>query len=103
MSHLTCLKIVLNKPAFSNQKIVLKVLVFKIRSKDMGTSLVAQTVKHLSTIWETWVLLLAFIHEFGISLKKETATHSSIHAWKIPWTKEPSGLQSMGSQRVGHD
>jgi len=36
-------------------------------------------------------------------LEKETATHSSIHAWKIPWTQEPGGLQSMGSQRVGHD
>ena len=33
----------------------------------------------------------------------ETATHSSIHAWKIPWTEEPGGLQSMGSQRVRHD
>ena len=31
------------------------------------------------------------------------ATHSSIHAWKMPWTEEPGGLQSMGSQRVGHD
>ena len=37
------------------------------------------------------------------SLEKETAPHSSIHAWKIPWTEEPGGLQSMGSQRVGHD
>ena len=36
-------------------------------------------------------------------LEKETATHSSIHAWKIPWTEEPGGLQSMGSQRVGQD
>ena len=36
-------------------------------------------------------------------MEKETATHSSIHAWKIPWTDEPGGLQSMGSQRVGHD
>ena len=36
-------------------------------------------------------------------LEKETATHSSIHAWKIPWTEEPGGLQSMGSQRAGHD
>ena len=35
--------------------------------------------------------------------EKETATHSSIHAWKIPWTEEPGGLQSMGSQRVGHN
>ena len=36
-------------------------------------------------------------------LEKEMATHSSILAWKIPWTEEPDGLQSMGSQRVGHD
>ena len=36
-------------------------------------------------------------------LEKEMATHSSIHAWKIPWTKEPGGLQSTGLQRVGHD
>ena len=37
------------------------------------------------------------------SLEKEMATHSSILAWRIPWTEEPGGLQSMGSQRVGHD
>ena len=37
------------------------------------------------------------------TLEKETATHSSIYAWKIPWTEEPGGLQSMGSQRVGHN
>ena len=36
-------------------------------------------------------------------LEKERATHSSILAWKIPWTEEPSGLQSLGSQRVGHN
>ena len=36
-------------------------------------------------------------------LEKNMATHSSILAWKIPWTEEPGGLQSMGSQRVGHD
>ena len=36
-------------------------------------------------------------------LEKEMATHSGILAWKIPWTEEPGGLQSMGSQRVGHD
>ena len=36
-------------------------------------------------------------------LEKEMATHSSIVAWRIPWTEEPGGLQSMGSQRVGHD
>ena len=37
------------------------------------------------------------------SLEKEMATHSSVLAWKIPWTEEPGSLQSMGSQRVGHD
>ena len=36
-------------------------------------------------------------------LEKEMAMHSSILAWRIPWTKEPGGLQSMGSQRVGHN
>ena len=36
-------------------------------------------------------------------LEKGMATHSSIHAWRIPWTEEPGGLQSMGSQRVGQD
>ena len=46
-----------------------------------------------------------FRSQFKILRRKwqEMATHSSIHAWKIPWTKEPGGLQSMGSQRVGHD
>ena len=39
----------------------------------------------------------------GIFLEKEMATHSSIFAWKIPWTEEPQGLQFMQSQRVGHD
>ena len=62
-------------------------------------SLVAQTVKRLPTIQETQVRSLCREDP----LEKETATHSSIHAWKITWTKEPSGLQSMGSQRVRHN
>ena len=62
-------------------------------------SLVAQTVKRLPTMRETWVQSLGRED----LLEKEMATHSSIHAWKIPWTKEPAGLQSIGSQRVGHD
>ena len=56
-------------------------------------------VKDLPTTRETWVRSLGW----GDPLEKEMATHSSIHAWKIPWTKEPGGLQSMGLQRVGHD
>ena len=61
------------------------------------TSLVAQMVKHLPTMQETWAQSLG---QEDI-LEKEMATHSNIHAWKIPWTEEPGGLQSMGSQRVG--
>ena len=63
------------------------------------TSLVAQTVKHLSTMWETWVRALSWEDP----LEKEMAIHSSTIAWKIPWTEEPGGVQSMGSQIVGHD
>ena len=66
---------------------------------DNQTSLVAQTVKRLSTMQETWVRSLGQED----SLEKEMAIHSRTVAWKIPWTEEPGSLQSMGSQRVGHD
>ena len=62
-------------------------------------SLVAQMVKRLPTMQETRVRSLGREDP----LEKEMATHSSILAWRIPWIKEPGGLQSMGSQRVGHD
>ena len=62
-------------------------------------SLVAQTVKRLSTMRETRVRFLGREDP----LEKEMAIHSSIIAWKIPWTEEPGRLQSMGLQRVGHD
>ena len=62
-------------------------------------SLVAQTVKNLPAKWETWVRSLGWED----SLEKEMATHSSILAWKIPWTEKPGGLQYMGLQRVGHN
>ena len=65
----------------------------------MWTSLVAQTVKHLSTMQETRVRALGWKDP----LEKEMATQSSTIAWKIPWTEEPGRLLSMGSQRVGHD
>ena len=67
--------------------------------EDNKTSLVAQMVKCLSTMWETWVQSLSWEDP----LEKEMAIHSSTIAWKIPWTEEPGRLQSMGSQRVGHD
>ena len=59
----------------------------------------AQTVKRLPTMLETWVQSLGQED----LLEKEMATHSSILAWKIPWTEKPGRLQSLGSQRVGHD
>ena len=59
----------------------------------------AQLVKNLPTMQETWVLSLAWEDP----LEKEMAAHSSVLAWKIPWTEEPGGLQSMGSQRVRHN
>ena len=64
-----------------------------------SVSLVAQMVKNLPAMREIWVQPLGREDP----LEEEMATHSSIPAWKIPWTKEPGGLQSMGSQRVGHD
>ena len=62
-------------------------------------SLVAQRLKRLPAMQETWVQSLGQEDP----LEKETATHSGILAWRIPWTEEPGGLQSTGSQRVGHD
>ena len=67
--------------------------------RDSGTSLVAQMVKCLPTMWETQVQSLGSED----LLEKEMATHSSILAWKISWTEEPGRLQSMGWQRAGHD
>ena len=64
-----------------------------------GASLVAQRLKCLPAMWETQVRSLGRADP----LEKEMATHSSILARRIPWTEEPGGLQSMGSQRVGHD
>ena len=59
----------------------------------------AQTVKRLSTMWETRVQSLGQEDP----LEKEMAIHSSTIAWKIPWTEEPGGLQSMVSQSARHD
>ena len=59
----------------------------------------AQAVKNLPVMWETWVRSLGQEDP----LKKGMATHSSILAWRIPRTEEPGELQSMGSHRVGHD
>ena len=64
-----------------------------------GASLVAQRLKHLPPMRETRVRSLGREDP----LEKEMVTHSSILAWRIPWTEEPGRLQPTGSQRVGHD
>ena len=66
---------------------------------DMGASLVVQLVKNLPAVQKTQVRCLGWEDP----LEKEIATHSSMLAWKISWTEEPGGLQSMGLQRVGHN
>ena len=60
---------------------------------------VTQLVKNLTAMQETWISSLGQEDTLGEGM----ATHSSILAWRIPWTKEPGGLSSTGSQRVGHD
>ena len=62
-------------------------------------SLMAHTVKNLPAMQKTWVRSLGWEDP----LEEGMATHSSILAWRIPWTKEPGRLQYVGSQRVGHD
>ena len=61
--------------------------------------MMAQTVKNLPAVWETWDQSLSQEDP----LEKGMATHSSILAWRIPWTDEPGVLWSMGSQNVEHD
>ena len=65
----------------------------------IGASLVAQRLKHLPAMQMTWVRALVWEDP----LEKEMATHSGILAWRIPWTEEPGGLQSTGSDRVRHN
>ena len=71
----------------------------KVFSNCLWASLVALMVKRRPAMWETWVRFLGQEDP----LEKEMATHSNTLDWKIPWTEEPDTLQSMGSQRVGHD
>ena len=70
-----------------------------VSANPPGASLVAQRLKSLPLMRDTWVRSLGREDP----LEKEMATCSSILAWRIPWTEEPGGLQSVGSQRVGHD
>ena len=68
-------------------------------NKKLWTSLVVQTVKNLPAMQEMRVPSLGLEDP----LEKEMAAHSNILVLRIPWTEEPGGLQSLGSQRVGHD
>ena len=70
-----------------------------MKSPSLAVSLVAQMVKNLPAVQETWVLSLGLED----SLEEGMATHSSIVDWRIPETEEPGGLQSIGSQRGRHD
>ena len=66
---------------------------------SIWASLVAQMVKNLSAMQETWVRSLGWKDP----LEKEMASHSSIVAWRIPWTEESGRLQSVGKHRAGHN
>ena len=81
------------------KKICGKIYLYQMNVMVIIASSVAQTVKCLSAMQETWVRSLGQEDP----LEKEMAAHSSILACKIPWTAEPGRLPSMGSQRVGHD
>ena len=72
---------------------------FQALLEPSWASLAVQTIENLPAVQETWVLSLGWEDP----LEKEMATHSSTLAWKIPWTEESGRLQSIGSQRVGHD
>ena len=71
----------------------------RIYPSPKRASLVAQMLKNLPAMWETQVRFLGQEDP----LEKGTATHSSILVWRIPWTEEPGGLESLGWQRLGHD
>ena len=79
-------------------KVILSSLLLFTYKKERA-SLVAQRIKRLPAMQETWVRSLGWENP----LEKEMATYSSILAWRIPWTEEPGRLQSTGLQRVGHD
>ena len=72
---------------------------YEVQFNKSGASLVAQRAKNLPAMWETWFQTLGWEDD----LEKRMATHSSILAWRIPWTEKPGGLQSMQLQRIRYD
>ena len=85
--YLTCKKIYCVRKGYSKTVCII------------WASLVAQSVKNLPAMQETWVRSLGWEDP----LEEGMVTHSSILAWRIPWTEEPCGLQSMASQKLGHN
>ena len=71
----------------------------RMHSEAYGTYMMAQMIKNLPAVQETWFRSLGREDP----LEKGMATHSSVLAWKIPWMEEPGGLWSTRSQAVGHD
>ena len=76
-----------------------KINYYVAQNREYRASLLAQTVKRLPAMQETWVQSLGREDP----PEKAMATHSSTLAWKSPWTEQPGRLQSTGSQRAGHD
>ena len=72
-------------------------MVFRLKSENLRSSMVAQTVKNLSVNQDTCIQSLGWEDPLEMGM----ATYSRILAWRIPWAEEPGGLQSMGSQKVG--
>ena len=75
------------------------IYIYIMLSLDKSPFLVAQRVKRWPAMQKTWVRFLSQEDP----LEKEMATHSNTLAWRTPWMEKPGRLQSMGSQRVGHD
>ena len=98
--HVSVMMMMAREPS-CRQRLSPKLSLFpnKLLPHNNQASLVAQIVKNLPTMWETRVQSLGWEDP----LEKEMATHSSILAWRIPWTEESGGLPSVGSQRIGHN
>ena len=97
-THETAFAKILNQHLL-DKYIWMLLLTFWILLTSFRASLVAQMVKNVPAMQETWGQSLGREDP----LERRVATHSSIPAWKIPWTEEPGGLQSTGSQRVRHN
>ena len=89
----------MTKHSTTAQHIYFRELFYFVLNYGQLASLVAQTVKRLPAVQETWDRSLGWKDP----PEKEMATHSGTLTWKIPWTEKPGSLQSMGSQRVGND